>query len=127
MGAAPTDGDAGLRAGAVAGESAEGVAATGEEGLAEGHKAVVEGLGEADADGVGPDDVVEFFAIDGGLSGELGEVDVGAELAGVEVEFERIEDAAMLVERVVAGVARERTGESGETNVEVGKWDKVRD
>ncbi len=57
---------------------------------------------------------MEFLFVDGGLRGELCEIDAGAEVDGVEIDFERIEDALVRIEGVVARIASEICGEARE-------------
>ena len=116
-----------LRSGAVERESAERVPATGEERFADRDAAVVERLRQADAYTVGPHDVVKLLHVDGGLAVEPGEVDAGAQRAGIEIQFGGVEDAAVFVERIVARVAREIGGKSREANVLVFRQNQLGD
>ncbi len=79
--------------------------------------AVGVGLGQSDAEAVGPDDVVEGLLVVGDLAGELGEIDAGAKLGGVQVEFDRVENAFVFIEHVVARVAGQVGGDGGEAHV----------
>jgi len=112
-----TDIDITLWPRAVQREAAQRIAATGKERLTQGDAAVGKRLGESDADAVGPHDVMKLLSVQSCLGGEFREIDTGAELAGVDIDFKRSQHALVFVENIVARIAGEICAETRETNV----------
>ena len=91
-----------LRASAIQGITPERIAAAGEEFFTEWDAAIRERLSQANANAVSPDDVMKLFLVKGSLQIQFCEVHAGSELGGVEIEFDRTQDSAVLIEEVVA-------------------------
>ncbi len=96
-----------LGPGAQQRETAQRVAAAGEERLAQWYIAVGKGLCQADANAVRPHDMVKDGAIVCFLRSQPCKVDAGAQLARIEVEFDRLQGTFMRIQRIVAGVVGE--------------------
>ena len=103
--------------GAIQRKAAQGVAAAGKERLAQGYKAVGKGLRQTDANAVRPDDIVKDGAVVGLLRGQPCEIDAGAQLARIEVEFDRLQGAFVRIQRIVAGIVGEIGRDGGEPNM----------
>ena len=70
---------------------------------------------------------MDLLAVDCSLGGELSKVDAGTELGGIDVELERVQDAFVRVENIVARIAGQVRAKARETDVAIFKRYEIRD
>jgi len=101
-----------LRTSAVEGKTSQRITAAREEFFTEWNAAICERLSQANANAVSPNDVMKLFFVKGSLQIQFCEVHAGAELDGVEIKLDRTQDSAVLIKKIVAGIASEVGSES---------------
>src|SRR5713226_9067316 len=109
------DGHNALRSGAIYGKSTKRVGAAGEEAFAGGNAAAGEGLGHAELETRGPD----IFLI-GNVNSAAGEqppeVYIGPQGRGIQADIDGVPHAPMGIQRLVAFVVNERSGNRREAH-----------
>ena len=115
-----------LRSGAIQRKTPQGAAAAGEEQFTDRNPAAGKLLLHANSETVGPNDSLAYAFVVSLLGAKPGEIYARSQRNGIDAELNRLIHALVGVERLVACVAREGTGDSGEADVAVFGQNQIR-